>query len=58
MGRARLVAKGAFEVWKRLPPKRRKQLLEVVKKHGPAVAKKYGPKVAKHVVKSRVGKKK
>ena len=40
----------AYDVWKRLPPKQRKQALNLARKHG--------PKVAKHIVKARVGKRK
>ena len=43
------VAVAAWDVWKRLPPKQRKQALSLARKHG--------PKLAKHVVKARVKKK-
>jgi hypothetical protein len=29
----------AWDLWKRLPPKQRKQLLEAARKHGPTIAK-------------------
>ena len=28
----------AYDVWKRLPPKQRKQMLDLARKHGPRVA--------------------
>ncbi|HWG56450.1 MAG TPA: hypothetical protein VNT58_08005 [Gaiellaceae bacterium] len=28
----------AFELWRRLPPKQRKKVVEVTRKHGPRVA--------------------
>jgi hypothetical protein len=40
----------AWDVWRRLPPKQRRQAL--------ALAHKHGTKVAKHIVKSRTAKKK
>jgi len=43
------LAVAAWDVWKRLPPKQRKQALSLARKHG--------PKVAKQIVKAR-GKKK
>lgn len=39
------LAIAAYDVWKRLPPKQRKQALNLARKHG--------PKVAKQVVKAR-----
>ena len=39
------LAVAAYDVWKRLPPKQRKQALNLARKHG--------PKVAKHVIKAR-----
>ena len=44
------LAVAAYDVWKRLPPKQRKQALSLARKHG--------PKVAKHIVKARARKKK
>ena len=32
------VALTAFELWRRLPPKQRKRVLEATRKHGPKVA--------------------
>jgi hypothetical protein len=32
------LALGAWDVWKRIPPKQRKQLLQQTRKHGPKVA--------------------
>jgi hypothetical protein len=32
------VALTAWDIWRRLPPKQRKQLLNVARKHGPKVA--------------------
>jgi len=32
------IALTAWDVWRRLPPKQRKQLLKVARKHGPKVA--------------------
>jgi hypothetical protein len=29
-----------FDLWRRLPPKRRRQVLSLARKHGPRVAKK------------------
>ena len=43
------LAVAAYDVWKRLPPKQRKQALSAVRKHG--------PKVAKQIVKARARKK-
>ena len=43
------LAIAAYDVWKRLPPKQRKQALNLARKHG--------PKIAKRVVKARAGKK-
>ena len=43
------LAVAAYDVWKRLPPKQRKQALNLARKHG--------PKVAKQVVKARSRKK-
>jgi hypothetical protein len=31
------LALSAYDVWKRLPPERRKQILKQVRKHGPTV---------------------
>jgi hypothetical protein len=28
----------AYDIWKRLPPKQRKQMLDLARKHGPKVA--------------------
>lgn len=39
------VALTAWDLWRRLPPKRRKQLISLARKHG--------PKVAARVVKAR-----
>ena len=39
------IAVAAYDVWKRLPPKQKKQALNLARKHG--------PKVAKQVVKAR-----
>ena len=39
----------AFDVWRRLPKKQRKQAIELARKHGPTVAKK--------IVSARRGKK-
>ncbi|MDX6481444.1 MAG: hypothetical protein QOG85_1954 [Gaiellaceae bacterium] len=39
------LAVAAWDVWKRLPPKQRKQALSLARKHG--------PKVAKTIVKAR-----
>ena len=44
------LAVAAFDVWKRLPPKQRKQAIGLARKHG--------PKIAKQIVKSRRGKNK
>ena len=44
------LALAAWDVWKRLPPKQRKQALQLARKHG--------PKVAKQIVKARAGRKK
>ena len=33
------VAVAAYDVWRRLPPKQRKQALALARKHGPKVAK-------------------
>ena len=44
------IAVAAYDVWKRLPPKQKKQALNLARKHG--------PKVAKQVVKARRGMKK
>jgi hypothetical protein len=38
-----------WDLWRRLPPKQRKQLLKAARKHGPkvvTVARKHGPTVA------------
>ena len=43
------LAIAAYDVWKRLPPKQRKQALTLARKHG--------PKVAKRIVQSRAKKK-
>ena len=32
------VALTAYDIWKRLPPKQRKQMLNLARKHGPKVA--------------------
>jgi hypothetical protein len=32
------VALTAWDIWRRLPPKQRKQILNVARKHGPKVA--------------------
>jgi hypothetical protein len=34
------VALTLYDLWRRLPPKQRKQALELARKHGPAVASK------------------
>ncbi|HUZ16550.1 MAG TPA: hypothetical protein VMU72_10315 [Gaiellaceae bacterium] len=39
------LAVAAWDVWRRLPPKQRKQALSLARKHG--------PKVAKQIVKAR-----
>ena len=49
MPQVRLVAKAAWSVWKRLPPKQRQQALGLARKHG--------PKIAKQIVKARSRKK-
>jgi hypothetical protein len=39
----------AWDLWRRLPPKQRKQLMKVARKHGPRlveVTRKHGPTVA------------
>jgi hypothetical protein len=43
------LAVAAWDVWKRLPPKQRKQAVNLARKHG--------PKIAKTIVKARAGKK-
>jgi hypothetical protein len=43
------LAVAAWDLWRRLPPKQRKQVIGLARKHG--------PKVAKQVVKARRGKK-
>jgi hypothetical protein len=40
----------AWDVWRRLPPKQRKQALNLARKHG--------PKIAKQIVKTRGGRNK
>jgi hypothetical protein len=32
------VAITIYDIWKRLPPKQRKQVLDLMRKHGPALA--------------------
>jgi hypothetical protein len=32
------IALTAYDVWRRLPPRQRKQVLELARKHGPRVA--------------------
>jgi hypothetical protein len=32
------IALTAWDVWRRLPPKQRKQMIDLARKHGPAVA--------------------
>ena len=44
------LAVAAFDVWRRLPAKQRKQAIGLARKHG--------PKIAKQIVKTRAGKKK
>jgi adenine/guanine phosphoribosyltransferase-like PRPP-binding protein len=42
----------AWDLWRRLPPKQRKQLLKAARKHGPRIvetARKHGPTVAARV---------
>ena len=34
------IALTAWDIWRRLPPKQRKQVLNAARKHGPKVAKK------------------
>ena len=34
------LAVGAWRVWRRLPPKQRKQVLDLARKHGPKLASK------------------
>jgi hypothetical protein len=49
----------AWDVWRRIPPKQRKQLLRQMRKHGPTVVeqvRKHGPAVAKQLA-NRRGKK-
>ena len=46
---ARRLAVGAFTIWKGLPPKQKRQVLGLVRKHG--------PKVAKQIAQARRGKK-
>ena len=43
------LAIAAWDVWRRLPPKQRKQAVAIARKHGPKVAR----QVAQQVVKSR-----
>ena len=43
------LAVAAWDVWRRLPPKQRKQALGLARKHG--------PKIAKQIVKTRRGSK-
>ena len=43
------VAITLYDIWRRLPPKQRKQVYNLARKHG--------PKVAKHIVKARARKK-
>ena len=43
------VALTAWDLWRRLPPKQRKQLLKAARKHGPKLvqtARKHGPTLA------------
>jgi hypothetical protein len=42
------LALAAYDVWRRLPPKQRKQVVDVARKHG--------PKVAARVMQARRGK--
>jgi len=32
------IALTAWDIWRRLPPRQRKQILEIARKHGPKVA--------------------
>ena len=32
------IALTAYDIWRRLPPKQRKQILDVARRHGPRVA--------------------
>ena len=41
------VAVAAWDVWRRLPPKQRKQALGLARKHG--------PKIAKQIIRARRG---
>ena len=46
------IAFTALDLWRRLPPKQRKQLLAAARKHGPKIvetARKHGPTVAARV---------
>jgi hypothetical protein len=44
------LAVAAWDVWRRMPAKQRKQAIGLARKHG--------PKIAKQIVKARTGKKK
>lgn len=44
-----------YKAWSKLPPARRRQVLEAARKHGPAVAaraRKHGPSVARVVARA------
>ena len=40
------LAIAAWDVWRRLPPKQRKQLVRLARKHGPTVARQVSKQVA------------
>jgi transposase-like protein len=50
------LAFAAYKVWSKLPPERKKQFVELARKHGPTVveqARKHGPTVARAVGRGR-----
>jgi hypothetical protein len=50
------LALAAYKAWTKLPPARRKQVLELARKHGPSVAeqaRRHGPKVVQAASKLR-----
>jgi hypothetical protein len=43
----------AYDIWSRLPKRQRRALLQLAKKHGPALARKHGPTILARAVKKK-----
>jgi hypothetical protein len=46
------VALTMYDIWRRLPKRQRKAMLQLAKKHGPALARKHGPTILARALKT------